>query len=41
MYPNSSLAPNARYWLGESYYSQKAYDQAIRELCVARQATSG
>jgi tol-pal system protein YbgF len=28
-YPNSTLAPNARYWLGESYYSQKDYKHAI------------
>lgn len=34
MYPTSSLAPNARYWLGESYYSQKNYDQAIREFAL-------
>lgn len=34
LYPNSSLLPNARYWLGESYYSQKNYDQAIKELAL-------
>lgn len=28
-YPQSSLAPNAGYWLGEAYYSQKRYDMAI------------
>ncbi|WP_455387873.1 tol-pal system protein YbgF, partial [Petrachloros mirabilis] len=28
-YPNSDLAPNARYWLGESYYGKKDYKQAI------------
>ena len=28
-YPNSDLAPNARYWLGESYYGRKDYKQAI------------
>ena len=28
-YPNSDLAPNARYWLGESYYGRKEYKQAI------------
>ncbi|MBZ0159823.1 tol-pal system protein YbgF [Candidatus Methylomirabilis sp.] len=32
LYPDSSLVPNARYWLGESYYSQKNYDQAIQEF---------
>jgi len=28
-YPNSDLAPNARYWLGESLYGKKDYKQAI------------
>ena len=28
-YPNSDLAPNARYWLGESHYGKKDYRQAI------------
>jgi tol-pal system protein YbgF len=28
-YPNSELAPNARYWLGESYYGKKDYRRAI------------
>jgi tol-pal system protein YbgF len=28
-YGDSALAPNARYWLGESYYSKKDYPQAI------------
>lgn len=28
-YPNSDLSPNARYWLGESYYGKKDYRQAI------------
>jgi tol-pal system protein YbgF len=28
-YPNSDLAPNARYWLGESYYGKRDYKQAI------------
>ena len=28
-YPNSDLAPNARYWQGESYYGQKEYQKAI------------
>lgn len=28
-YPNSDLAPNARYWLGESYYGSKEYKKAI------------
>lgn len=34
LYPDSSLVPNARYWLGESYYSQKNYDQAIKEFAL-------
>lgn len=28
-YPNSDLAPNARYWLGESYYGRKDFHKAI------------
>lgn len=28
-YPNSDLAPNARYWLGETHYGKKDYKQAI------------
>ena len=28
-YQNSDLSPNARFWLGESYYSKKDYKQAI------------
>lgn len=28
-YPNSDLAPNARYWLGESQYGKKEYKEAI------------
>jgi tol-pal system protein YbgF len=28
-YPNSDLAPNARYWLGESHYGRREYKQAI------------
>jgi len=28
-YPESKLAPNAQYWLGECYYAAKAYRQAI------------
>jgi len=27
--PNSSLAPNALYWIGESYFNEKNYPQAI------------
>jgi tol-pal system protein YbgF len=28
-YPNSDLAPNARYWLGEAYYGKKEFHKAI------------
>ena len=28
-YPNSELAPNARYWQGESYYGEREYQKAI------------
>lgn len=28
-YPNSNLAPNARFWLGESYYGKKDFQKAI------------
>jgi tol-pal system protein YbgF len=28
-YPQSSFMPNAGYWLGESYYAQKRYAEAI------------
>ena len=28
-YPNSDLAPNARYWQGESYYGRKDFHKAI------------
>jgi len=30
-HPSHELAPNARYWLGETYYSDKKYEQAILE----------
>jgi tol-pal system protein YbgF len=28
-YPKHELTPNARYWIGETYYSEKKYEQAI------------
>lgn len=28
-YPNDTLAVNANYWVGETYYAEKNYDQAI------------
>ena len=31
-YPNTSLLPNAEYWLGESFYSQKNYGLAIKQF---------
>lgn len=34
LYPGHELAANARYWLGETYYSEKNYDQAILEFQV-------
>ena len=31
-YPNSPLASNAQYWLGECYYAQRRFSQAIVEF---------
>lgn len=31
-YPNHELDANAHYWIGETYYSEKMYDQAILEF---------
>lgn len=31
-YPKNSLADNARYWTGESYYMEKNYHQAVMEF---------
>src|SRR3990172_6870201 len=31
-YPKTSLVPNSQYWLGESYYGQRKYREAIREF---------
>ena len=31
-YPNTSLMPNAQYWLGESFYSVKNYGFAIKQF---------
>jgi tol-pal system protein YbgF len=31
-YPNHELAANARYWTGETYYTEKMYEQAILEF---------
>jgi len=30
--PNHELVPNARYWIGETYYGEKNYEQAILEF---------
>lgn len=32
LFPKHELTANAHYWLGESYYSEKVYDQAILEF---------
>jgi tol-pal system protein YbgF len=32
LYPNHDLTANARYWLGETYFGEKKYDQAILEF---------
>ena len=34
LFPKTSLVGNAQYWLGESYYSQGKYPEAIREFEV-------
>jgi tol-pal system protein YbgF len=31
-YPNSDMADDAQYWIGESYYNQKDYNRAILEF---------
>jgi tol-pal system protein YbgF len=31
-YPNSDMADDAQYWIGESYFSQKDYNRAILEF---------
>ena len=31
-YPNHELAANAHYWMGETYYTEKMYEQAILEF---------
>ena len=31
-FPQSPLAANAQYWLGEAYYGAKQYAQAIKEF---------
>ncbi|MCM2343137.1 MAG: tol-pal system protein YbgF [Alphaproteobacteria bacterium] len=36
-FPDHTLAPNARYWLGETYYVRKDYQQATRVFAEAYQ----
>jgi len=31
-FPGHKLCPNARYWIGESYYMEKNYEQAVLEF---------
>jgi tol-pal system protein YbgF len=31
-FPTHKLAPNARYWMGETYYQEKNYEQAVLEF---------
>ena len=31
-YPDNTLAANARYWIGETYYMEKNYEQAVLEF---------
>lgn len=35
-YPQSTLADNAQYWIGESYYALREFDQAILEFDAVR-----
>lgn len=35
--PEHTLAPNAQYWLGESYYARKEYEKAARTFAEAYQ----
>ncbi len=32
LYPSSSLADNSQYWIGEGYYAQKKYTEALAEF---------
>ena len=40
-YPNSALAPNAQYWLGEVMYSSRNYQGAIDEFVAVLQSYGG
>jgi tol-pal system protein YbgF len=35
-FPNSELADNAQYWIGEAYYLQREYDRAVSEFQKVR-----
>ncbi len=35
-YPKSSLSSNAQYWIGESHYALREFDQAIIEFDAVR-----
>jgi tol-pal system protein YbgF len=37
-HPRSNLADNAQYWVGESYYALKEFDQAILEFDAVRRS---
>lgn len=37
-YPGTQLSDNAQYWIGECFYSQKRYDQAVVEFDKAIQS---
>lgn len=40
-YPNGKLAPNAWYWLGESYYISQSYALALKSFTILNQQYPG
>ena len=40
-YPKSTLAVNAQYWVGESYYALKEFDRAVVEFDAVRKYPQG
>ncbi len=40
-YPKSTLAVNAQYWIGESYYALKEFDRAVIEFDAVRKYPQG
>ena len=40
-YPQSTLADNAQYWIGESYYSQQQYSRAAAEFAEVMEKHAG